>query len=106
MNAGPTAAADLAERPDAQLPDEDAARITMDRAGRLVIPKPIRTAANLIPGVPLLVRCRDGRVEIERESKPYRLIRERRFLVAESTGAEPLTAQAVNRTRDDVRSRS
>ena len=37
----------------------------IDAAGRLVIPKAVRDAAGLRPGVPLEIRYRDGRIEIE-----------------------------------------
>ena len=40
-------------------------KTTMDRAGRLVIPKEIRREAKLVPGVPLEVKWREGRIEIE-----------------------------------------
>lgn len=38
---------------------------TIDKAGRLVIPKPLRDAMGLKPGVPLDVTFVDGRIEIE-----------------------------------------
>ena len=37
----------------------------IDSAGRLVIPKAVRDAAGILPGTPLEVRFRDGRIEIE-----------------------------------------
>lgn len=39
--------------------------ITMDSAGRLVLPKAIRDRAQLSPGVPIDVRVVDGRVLLE-----------------------------------------
>lgn len=42
-----------------------AARAAIDSSGRLVIPKPIRDAAGILPGAPLDVRLREGRIEIE-----------------------------------------
>ena len=38
---------------------------TIDRAGRLVVPKPIREAAHLRPGTQVRFRLADGRIEIE-----------------------------------------
>lgn len=38
---------------------------TIDKAGRLVIPKPIRDAMGLKPGRPLKIDFIDGRIEIE-----------------------------------------
>jgi len=44
---------------------KSAARVSIDASGRLVIPKSIRDAAGVRPGVPLDVRLHDGRIEIE-----------------------------------------
>ena len=55
---------------------------TIDAAGRLVIPKKIRQEANLEPGVPLTIRCRDGRVEIEPAPLPIQQVRKGRLIVA------------------------
>jgi AbrB family looped-hinge helix DNA binding protein len=41
---------------------------TIDRAGRVVIPKQIREAAGLKPGVALSIEYMNGRIEIERKS--------------------------------------
>lgn len=54
----------------------------MDRAGRLVIPKEIRREAKLAPGVPLEVKWRDGRIEIEPAPAAVGLQRRGRLLVA------------------------
>jgi AbrB family looped-hinge helix DNA binding protein len=55
---------------------------TIDAAGRLVIPKEIRRAAELTATLPLELRCRDGVVEIEPASVPVTLERRGRLLVA------------------------
>jgi AbrB family looped-hinge helix DNA binding protein len=47
---------------------------TIDRAGRVVIPKPIREAAGLKPGAAVSIEYRDGRIEIERKSMRARLV--------------------------------
>lgn len=39
--------------------------VTIDRAGRLVIPKPIRDAMGLRPGRPLTIDYVDGKISIE-----------------------------------------
>ena len=73
---------------------------TMDAAGRLVIPKEIRRRAGLRPGMPLDVRVRDGRVEIEPSALPVRLVRRGRLLVAvPEAECSPLTAETVEETR-------
>ena len=57
-------------------------KTTIDGAGRLVIPKEIRREARLAPGMPLDVRWRDGRIEIEPAPAPVRLQRRGHLLVA------------------------
>jgi len=79
-------------------------RTTIDHAGRLVIPKQIREEAGLEPGVPLDVRWREGRIEIEPARLPVRLVRKGKLLVAmpeKSVGA--LTSEAVERARKALR---
>lgn len=73
-----------------------ATTITIDRAGRVVIPKEIRDEAGIEPGMPLEVRCREGRIEIEPRRRPIRIVKKGRLQVAESveTG-EPLTRAHV-----------
>lgn len=45
--------------------------ITMDGAGRVVIPKAVREAAGLEPGVPLEIHVVAGRVEIQAAAGRY-----------------------------------
>jgi AbrB family looped-hinge helix DNA binding protein len=79
-------------------------KTTIDAAGRLVIPKEIRREAGLRPGMPLEVRFRDGRIEIEPEPLPVKLVRKGRLLVAvPCREVEPLTAEMVERTREALR---
>ena len=72
--------------------------ITIDRVGRLVIPKEIREEAGIEAGMALEVRCREGRVEIEPRRRPIRIVKKGRLQVAEpvETG-EPLTRAAVRK---------
>jgi AbrB family looped-hinge helix DNA binding protein len=79
-------------------------RTTIDPAGRLVIPKDIRQEAGLRPGVPLEIRWRDGRIEIEPAPLPVRLVRRGRLVVVvPRRRVAPLTAEAVERTRRALR---
>jgi AbrB family looped-hinge helix DNA binding protein len=55
---------------------------TIDEAGRLVVPKEIRRQAGLKPKMPLEVRYREGRIEIEPAPLPVRYARRGRMLVA------------------------
>jgi AbrB family looped-hinge helix DNA binding protein len=79
---------------------------TIDRAGRVVIPKRIREEAGLTPGSRLVVRQRDGRVEMEPEPVPVRMERRGRLLVAVPEGDGPrLTAEQVRTTLEKIRRR-
>jgi len=78
-------------------------KATIDKAGRVVIPKKIRDAAGLHPGMVLDVRCRDGRIEIEPRAAPIRLVRRGRFLVAvPDEPGEPLTTEMVEEIREAI----
>ena len=59
----------------------DGMETTIDRAGRMVIPKSIREAAGLKPGMSLRIDYRDGKIEIERKSLKSRLIPKGSILV-------------------------
>jgi len=75
-------------------------KTTIDMAGRLVIPKEIRRQAGLRPGMPLEVRWRAGRIEIESAATPVTLVRKGRLLVAAlQTEVEALSAATVENTR-------
>ena len=77
---------------------------TMDSAGRLVIPKDIRTEAGIRPGMPLDVRVRDGRIEIEPAPLSVRFQKRGRFLVAvPKEQVPPLTSETVEKTRNKLR---
>jgi AbrB family looped-hinge helix DNA binding protein len=73
---------------------------TIDSAGRVVIPSEVRRAAGIQPGMPLEVRYRDGRVEIEPAPLPVRLERRGRWTVAVTeTMLPPLSVESVEHTR-------
>ena len=75
-------------------------KTTMDSAGRLVIPKEIRREARLAPGMPLEVRWRDERIEIEPARAQVRLQRRGRLLVAVPRNKLPkLLPETVEQTR-------
>ena len=63
-------------------------RTTIDRAGRVVVPKALRDELKLDGGTPLEIRVREGRLEIEPVATPMRLVRRGKGLVA--TTEEPL----------------
>ncbi len=78
-------------------------RTAIDAAGRLVIPKEIRTRAGLQPGMPLDVRWHDGVVEIEPAPAAVTFVRKGRFVVAAPRDDGPvLTSAEVEGTREAV----
>ena len=80
-------------------------RVTIDSAGRLVIPKKIREEAGLKPGVPLDISCRDGQIEIQPAAMRLRFLRRGRFVVAlpKKRHLEAFTAETVETTLNAVR---
>ena len=80
-------------------------RITMDSAGRLVIPKKIRQEAGLRPGALLDIACRDGQIEIQPANMRLRFVRRGPFVVAvpRKRLREGFTAETVERTLKAVR---
>jgi len=72
-------------------------KTTIDLAGRLVVPKALRDELRLEPGMPLEIKVREGRIELEPVATPMRLVRRGKRLVA--TTDEPLPRLAA----DDVR---
>lgn len=85
----------------------DAVRTTIDRAGRVVIPKAIREAAGLRPGTEFEVVEQDGRVLLEAASRLMRLVKRDGFLAAEVEGDdEPaLSTEEVRELLERVRRR-
>ena len=83
-------------------------RSTIDRAGRIVVPKPIREAANLRPGTEVEFRVQGGRVEIEPVPLTVSLQRRGSLVVAVPEADQPVVRAAdVDKTlaqlRDGVR---
>lgn len=82
-------------------------KIAMDRAGRVVVPKPIRVAAGLTPGQELRVEFRDGAIVIEPAPRAVKLVRRGSLLVAVPLrGREALSGEQVNRAIRAVRKRT
>jgi AbrB family looped-hinge helix DNA binding protein len=79
-------------------------RAVIDRAGRIVVPKPLRQALGLKPGQPLEIRAGDGRLEIEIASTPMRLRKRGKGLVAvPEAKLPPLTSEQVRDTLERLR---
>jgi AbrB family looped-hinge helix DNA binding protein len=81
-----------------------AIKTTIDAAGRLVVPKPIRVQAGIAPGDTLTVMYQDGRIEIEPAPREVRIEEREGFRIAEPAGSyETLGEDTVRRTREEVR---
>ncbi len=79
-------------------------RTTIDRSGRLVIPKDIRRESGITPGMPLEVRWEKGAIAITPAPLPVKLERKGRLLVAVPAKDTPrLSADTVERTRKILR---
>jgi AbrB family looped-hinge helix DNA binding protein len=55
---------------------------TIDRAGRIVVPKALRDELHLEGGTAVEIRVNDGRLEIEPVPTPMRLVRRGKGMVA------------------------
>lgn len=71
--------------------------ITIDKVGRVVIPKEIREEAGIEPGMPLTITCREGRIEIEPKRRPIRIEKKGRLQIAVSVDPGAVL------TREDVK---
>lgn len=81
-------------------------RTTIDRAGRLVVPRVIREAAGIAPGAELEIRVKDGRIEIEPAPLEVKLVKRGGLTVAVPTrSVPPLTDADVAETLAAVRRR-
>ena len=60
-------------------------KATIDKAGRVVIPAPLRERAGLVPGTELEVTLDDSGLRLERTAPPPRLMKVGRRLVARPT---------------------
>lgn len=82
---------------------------TIDKAGRIVVPKAIRTAARLEPGTELRFRLVSGRIEMEPVPLAVSLERRGRLVVAVPNRKQPVltqvevedTATALRNAMDD-----
>ena len=79
-------------------------KITIDSAGRLVVPKAIRELLGFRPGQELELQVRDGRLEIGLRPTPMRLKGKGRSLTAVPTNrVPPLTSEQVRETLEQLR---
>lgn len=81
-----------------------AMKTTIDRAGRIVVPKTLREELSLGPEVEVEVSVVGGHLEIEPVSVPMRLQRrDGRLVAVADTEVPPLSERELRRTLDLVR---
>lgn len=81
-------------------------RTTIDKAGRVVVPKPLRQAIGLEAGPAVEIRASDGRIEMEPAPLEVRFERRGAVLVAVPVQPVPaMPASVVERTAKSLRAR-
>jgi AbrB family looped-hinge helix DNA binding protein len=84
----------------------DTMRTTIDKAGRVVVPKPLRQAIGLEAGSAVEIRVSDGRIEMEPAPLEVRLERKGAILVAVPVRpVPPMPASLVAQTTRSLRGR-
>jgi AbrB family looped-hinge helix DNA binding protein len=76
--------------------------VSIDSAGRVVIPKPLREELGFSPEVPLEVEVVDGHLELSAPYEPAKLVDGPHGPYFAATGT-PLTDEDVRRTLEAVR---
>lgn len=77
-------------------------KVSIDGAGRLVVPKRLRDELGFQPGTELDAEAVDGRLEVARPYEPPRVVEGPSGPVVSRTGT-PLTDERVRRTLELVR---
>lgn len=74
--------------------------LTLDKAGRVVLPKPVRDELRIGPGDCLELESSEGSIVLRPARGNGRLLRKHGVLVFDS--GEPLTADVVEETRQQI----
>jgi AbrB family looped-hinge helix DNA binding protein len=78
--------------------------VSIDSAGRVVIPKPVRDELGFSPEVPLEAEIVDGRLELSAPHESARIVEGPYGPVIAATGT-PITDEEIRRTLEAVRER-
>lgn len=78
--------------------------ITIDNAGRLVVPKPLRERFNLTPGCELVIEAAANAITLRRADDEPALIRKQGILVHHGTTRAPVDIGGFVRAERRVRS--
>jgi len=78
--------------------------VSIDSAGRLVVPKRLRDELGLTPTTPLEIEIVDGHLELSAPHQPAKLVEGPNGPMVAATGT-PLTDEDVRRTLEAVRER-
>jgi len=79
-------------------------QVTIDKAGRIVVPKTMRDELGLTPETALEIELVDGRIELSPPESSARIVEGRYGPVIETAGAT-ITDELVRQTLDAVRER-
>jgi AbrB family looped-hinge helix DNA binding protein len=79
-------------------------KVSLDRAGRVVVPKPLRDALGIAPGMPLEIDVVDGHLELAPPDAPATIVQGPGGPVVAATGTR-ITADDVRRALEAARER-
>jgi AbrB family looped-hinge helix DNA binding protein len=79
-------------------------RVTIDRAGRVVVPKPLRDELGLSPNSPLEIEVVDGHLELSARHEPPAIVEGPNGPLVQATGT-PISDEDVRRVLEAARER-
>lgn len=83
---------------------KNAIQVTMDSAGRLVLPKAVRDEAGILPGMTLRIMVEEGKIEIEPVTREVRVVQRGALRVAVPVEEGPiLTSSTIEHVRREIR---
>ena len=78
------------------------ATLTLDKAGRIVIPKTVRDELNLSPGDTLEMESEGNQVTLRPAKAPSRLIQDRGIWVYRSSKNKKMSLESANQVLRDI----